>query len=149
MVIGFTSVVGDLLHPGHLAMIEESAGKCDILIVGLICDPTDRRFKNKPVETVFERWYRLMCCKGVFNVVPLQGEQDLELALEMLDYDVRFVGEEYKDKYFTGKDICERRGIPIIYNRRQHSLSSTTLRKRVAYAERTKDAPEKKEEDEE
>ena len=85
MVIGFTSVVGDLLHPGHLAMIEESAGQCDILIVGLICDPTDRRFKNKPVETVFERWYRLMCCKGVFNVVPLQGEQDLELALEMLE----------------------------------------------------------------
>ena len=149
MVIGFTSVVGDLLHPGHLAMIEESAGQCDILIVGLICDPTDRRFKNKPVETVFERWYRLMCCKGVFNVVPLQGEQDLELALEMLDYDVRFVGEEYKDKCFTGKDICERRGIKIVYNRRQHSLSSTTLRQRVAYAERMKDMPKEADDDEE
>lgn len=149
MKIGFTSVCGDLLHPGHLAMIQEAAGQCDILIVGLICDPTDRQYKNKPVESVFERWYRLICCKGVFNVIPLQGEQDLELALEMLDYDVRFVGEEYRDKFFTGKDICERRGIPIVYNRRQHKLSSTSLRERIAFAEKVKDFPKYKKEDEE
>ncbi len=149
MVIGFTSVVGDLLHPGHLAMINESAEQCDILIVGLVCDPTDRRSKNKPVETVFERYYRLMSAKGVHSVVPLQGEQDLRLALELLDYDIRFVGEEYKDQFFTGKDICERRGKQIIYNRRQHNLSSTTLRQRVAYAERMKDGTEEKAEDDE
>lgn len=135
MKVGFTSVVGDLLHPGHIAMIQECADQCDYLIVGLICDPTDRPQKNKPVESVFERWYRLEHCEGVDEVIPMQGEADLELALWMLDYDVRFVGEEYRDKVFTGKEICERRGKPIIYNRRGHNLSSTNLRKRIFNAE--------------
>jgi len=135
MTVGFTSVVGDLLHPGHIAMIQECADQCDYLIVGLICDPTDRPEKNRPVESVFERWYRLEHCEGVDEVIPLQGEKDLALALEVLDYDVRFVGEEYRDKFFTGKDVCERRGKPIVYNRRGHSLSSTNLRKRVFNAE--------------
>ena len=131
MVIGFTSVVGDLLHPGHIAMIQECADQCDYLIVGLICDPTDRPEKNRPVESVFERWFRLAHCEGVDEVIPLQGEADLELALEMLDIDVRFVGEEYRDKCFTGKNTCEKRGIPIRYNRREHYLSSTALRERI------------------
>ena len=135
MTVGFTSVVGDLLHPGHIAMIQECADQCDYLIVGLICDPTDRPEKNRPVESVFERWYRLEHCEGVDEVIPMQGEEDLALALEMLDYDVRFVGEEYRDKVFTGKDVCERRGKPIVYNRRGHNLSSTNLRKRVFDAE--------------
>ena len=135
MVIGFTSVVGDLLHPGHIAMIQECAEQCDYLIVGLICDPTDRPEKNRPVESVFERWVRLAHCDSVDEVIPLQGEADLELALEMLDIDVRFVGEEYRDKYFTGKSTCEKRGIPIVYNRRGHHLSSTALRKRIFNAE--------------
>lgn len=135
MVIGFTSVVGDLLHPGHIAMIQECAEQCDYLIVGLICDPTDRPEKNRPIESVFERWVRLAHCEGVDEVIPLQGEADLELALEMLDIDVRFVGEEYLDKYFTGKSTCEKRSIPIVYNRRGHHLSSTSLRKRIFNAE--------------
>lgn len=135
MRIGFTSVVGDLLHPGHITMIQECAKQCDYLIVGLICDPTDRPEKNSPIESVFERWVRLANCNGVDTVIPMQGEEDLALALEMLDYDVRFVGEEYRDKHFTGKDICEKRGIPIVYNRRGHNLSSTSLRRRVLTAE--------------
>lgn len=137
MRIGFTSVVGDLFHPGHIAMIQECAGQCDYLIVGLICDPTDRPHKNRPVESVFERWYRLVHCKGVDEVIPMQGEADLELALKMLAYDVRFVGEEYRDKAFTGKELCRERGIPIVYNRRGHGLSSTNLRRRVLDAEAT------------
>ena len=131
MVVGFTSVVGDLFHPGHIAMIQECADQCDYLIVGLICDPTDRPEKNSPIESVFERWFRVSHCVGVDKVIPLEGERDLALALEILDYDVRFVGEEYKDKYFTGKDVCERRGKPIVYNRRKHDLSSTSLRDRI------------------
>ena len=138
MRIGFTSVVGDLFHPGHIEMIQECASQCDYLIVGLICDPTDRPQKNRPVESVFERWYRLAHCKGVDEVIPMQGEADIELALKMLEYDVRFVGEEYRDKVFTGKDLCKERGIPIVYNRRGHSLSSTNLRRRVFNAEAEK-----------
>ncbi len=130
MVKGFTSVVGDLLHPGHLAMIRNCRKYCDHLTVGLICDPTDRPNKNKPIESVFERWYRLASCKGVDEVIPLQGEKDLELALQMLDYDIRFVGKEYEDTEFTGKAICKARGIPILYNDRSHGLSSSELRRR-------------------
>lgn len=135
MIIGFTSVVGDLLHPGHLSMIQECRAQCDYLIVGLICDPTDRPYKNRPVESVFERWVRLHDCKGVDLVVPMQGEADLALAMELLQFDVRFVGEEYRDQEFTGKQTCQRRGIPIRYTRRQHGLSSTSLRERVATAD--------------
>ena len=138
MVVGFTSVVGDLLHPGHMAMIEESAKQCDYLIVGLICDPTDRPEKNKPIESTFERGFRLSHCKGVDQVIPMDGEEDLELAMRLLDIDVRFVGEEYKEKNFTGKETCKQRGIRIVFNRRGHSLSSTHLRERVAEAENGK-----------
>lgn len=138
MVRGFTSVVGDFLHPGHLAMIQYCRERCDNLTVGLICDPTDRAYKNKPIESVYERWYRLWSCKGVDLVIPLQGEKDLELAMRTLEIDVRFVGEEYKFTDFTGKETCEKRGIRIVYNPRMHQMSSTVLRKRVMEAEMQK-----------
>lgn len=137
--IGFTSVVGDLFHAGHIRMIEECKKYCDYLIVGLICDPTDRPNKNKPVESVYERYYRISRCKGVDEVVPLENENDLKLYLEMTDrVEVRFVGEDYKDKDFTAKDVCQRKGIRIIFNNRQHGLSSTSLRERVEKAKRRK-----------
>ena len=135
MIIGFTSVVGDLFHAGHIRMIEECRRHCDYLIVGLICDPSDRKFKNKPIESVYERYYRISRCKGVDQVIPLQNEADLKLFLEMsFDISIRFVGEDYKDKDFTGKDVCKRKGIRIYYNDRQHGLSSTSLRERVKEA---------------
>ena len=134
MIIGFTSVVGDLFHAGHIRMIEECKKHCDYLIVGLICDPSDRKEKNKPIESVYERYSR---CKGVDKVVPLENEADLKLFLEMsFDVDIRFVGSDYYDKDFTGKDVCERKGIQIYYNDRQHGLSSTSLRERVKNASR-------------
>lgn len=137
--IGFTSVVGDLFHAGHIRMIEECKKYCDYLIVGLICDPTDRPNKNKPVESVYERYYRISRCKGVDEVVPLENENDLKLYLEMTDrVEVRFVGEDYIDKDFTAKDVCQRKGIRIIFNNRQHGLSSTSLRERVEKAKRRK-----------
>lgn len=138
-IIGFTSVVGDLFHAGHIRMIEECKEHCDYLIVGLICDPTDRKGKNVPVESVYERYYRIKRCKGVDEVVPLQNEKDLKLYLEMCsNVKIRFVGEDYKGKEFTGKDVCERKGIEIYYNDRGHGLSSTDLRKRVEEATRNK-----------
>lgn len=139
MIKGFTSVVGDLFHAGHIRMIEECKEHCDYLIVGLICDPTDRKNKNVPVESVYERYYRVKQCKGVDEVVPLQNENDLKLYLEMSSgIDIRFVGEDYKGKDFTGKDVCERKGIEIFYNDRKHGLSSTSLRERVEKAKRKK-----------
>lgn len=132
MIIGFTSVVGDLMHAGHALMLDECKKNCDFLYVGLITDPTkDRPWKNKPIQSLFERYTQLVCHRAVDEVIPLESEADLELALKSLQIDVRFVGEDYKGKNFTGKEICVERGIKVIYNNRLHGLSSTELRERI------------------
>ncbi|MCM1059449.1 MAG: adenylyltransferase/cytidyltransferase family protein [Eubacterium sp.] len=136
MVIGFTSVVGDLLHAGHALMLDECKQHCDYLYVGIIADPTtDRPEKNKPVQSLFERYAQLVSHRAVDEVIPLGSEADLDLALRSLPIDIRFVGEDYKGKDFTGKTTCVERGIKIFYNNRAHGLSSTELRKRVANGE--------------
>ena len=131
-IIGFTSVVGDFLHAGHSLMLNECKMHCDYLYVGLIDDPTkDRPEKNKPIQSLFERYIQLSSHKAVDEVIPLDGEKDLELALKSLPIDIRFVGADYIGKEFTGKEICERLGIKIFYNRRDHGLSSSELRERI------------------
>lgn len=131
-VIGFTSVVGDLLHAGHAIMLDECKLYCDYLYVGIIDDPTkDRPEKNKPVQSLFERYAQLVSHRAVDEVVPLDGEADLDLAIRSLPIDIRFVGADYIGRDFTGKDTCEKLGIEIVYNRRDHGLSSSELRKRV------------------
>lgn len=134
-VIGFTSVVGDLLHAGHSLMLNECKMYCDYLIVGLMVDPTrDREGKNKPVQSMFERYCQLGSHKAVDEVIPIDDEKDLDLAIKSLPIDVRFVGEDYIGKDFTGKNTCEELGIRIIYNRRDHGLSSSELRTRIENA---------------
>lgn len=131
-VVGFTSVVGDFMHAGHSLMLDECKMYCDYLYVGLISDPTiDRPFKNKPVQSLFERYEQLSSHRAVDEVIPLSGEADLDLAIRSLPIDVRFVGDDYRDKDFTAKGTCENLGIKIIYNRRDHGLSSTELRFRT------------------
>ena len=133
MVVGFTSVVGDMLHAGHALMLDECKQYCDYLYVGLIDDPTKDRplTKNKPVQSLFERYIQLASNRSVDEVIPLDGEADLELALKSLPIDVRFVGEDYIGKGFTGKSLCNDLGIKIIYNRRKHNLSSSYIRKKI------------------
>lgn len=136
MIIGFTSVVGDLLHAGHVLMLDECKRHCDYLYVGIIADPTtDRPEKNKPIQSLFERYVQLVAHRAVDEVVPLGGEADLELALRSLPINIRFVGDDYRDKAFTGKKTCQELGIEIFYNSRAHGLSSTELRRRVADGE--------------
>lgn len=131
-IIGFTSVVGDFLHAGHCMMLEECKKYCDFLYVGLIADPTiDRKEKNQPIESLLERYVQLKNNKYVDEIIPLGGEADLSLALQLFPIDIRFVGEDYKGKNFTGKDICEKLNIPIIYNTRKHNLSSSNIRQRM------------------
>lgn len=133
LVIGFTSVVGDMLHAGHSIMLDECKMYCDYLYVGLIDDPTkDRPQKNKPIQSLFERYQQLSSHRAVDEVIPLSGEDDLDLAIRALPIDVRFVGEDYVGKDFTGKSTCDELGIKIIYNRRKHNLSSTELRIRAS-----------------
>ena len=131
--IGITFSTFDLLHAGHIAMLSEAKNHCDYLICGLQTDPTIDRpdTKNKPVQSIVERQIQLAACRYVDEVVVYSTEQDLVDLLLILPVDVRILGVEYADKEFTGKSECELRGIDIVFNGRDHSFSSSSLRKRV------------------
>lgn len=132
MKIGITFSAFDLLHAGHVKMLEEAKQNCDYLIVGLQTDPTlDRPTKNKPTQTVVERYIQLKACKFVDEIVPYATEQDLEDILKSFTIDVRIVGDEYKDRDFTGRTYCEEKGIRLHFNTRDHRFSSTNLRHEV------------------
>ena len=135
--IGITFSTFDLLHAGHIAMLSEAKNHCDYLICGLQTDPTIDRpdSKNPPVQTIVERQIQLAATRYVDEIVIYQTEEDLRDLLLVLPIDVRIIGVEYQDKEFSGKDICEKRGIKVIYNGRDHSFSSSSLRKRVASAQ--------------
>lgn len=132
MKIGFTCSAFDLLHAGHIQMLRDARANCDYLIVGLQIDPSvDRQNKNSPVQTIVERYTQLKAVKYVDEIIPYTTERDLEDILEMYDIDVRILGEEYRDKTFTGRAICASRGIDLYYNKRDHRFSSSDLRNRV------------------
>lgn len=132
MKIGITCSSFDLFHAGHVKMLEEAKQHCDYLIVALQTDPTiDRPEKNKPIQSVVERWVQLDACKWVDQIVPYTTEQDLEDIFMSFKLDCRIIGDEYEGKYFTAKDICQKREIKIIYNSRDHNWSSTELRNRI------------------
>ena len=132
MKVGITFSAFDLLHAGHVKMLEEAKRQCEYLICGLQMDPTvDRPEKNKPVQTVVERYIQLKACKYVDEIVPYTTEQDLEDILRAFKIDLRIVGEEYKVKTFTGRTFCEENGIELYFNKRNHRFSSSSLRKEV------------------
>jgi glycerol-3-phosphate cytidylyltransferase len=135
--IGITFSTFDLLHAGHIAMLSEAKNHCDYLICGLQTDPTIDRpdTKNHPIQSVVERQIQLSACRYVDEVVIYQTEQDLIDLLLILPLDVRILGVEYEDKDFTGRRECFDRDIEIIFNGRDHSFSSSSLRKRVAEAQ--------------
>ena len=131
-VVGFTCSSFDLLHAGHVAMLRDAKAHCDYLICGLQVDPSiDRDNKNSPVQTVVERYCQLTAVGYVDEIIPYVTEQDLEDILAMYQIDLRILGDEYRDKDFTGKDICRKRGIQLYFNERSHRFSSSDLRQRV------------------
>jgi glycerol-3-phosphate cytidylyltransferase len=130
----------DLLHAGHIKMLEEAKSHCDYLIVGLQTDPTlDRPEKNKPTQTVVERYIQLKGCKFVDEIVPYATEQDLEDILKSFQIDIRFIGDEYKERDFTGRSYCEEKGIELYFNSRDHRFSSSGLRREVFQIELLKE----------
>lgn len=138
--IGITFSTFDLLHAGHIAMLAEAKNHCDYLIAGLQTDPTIDRpdTKNAPVQSIVERQIQLAGCRYVDEVVVYQTEKDLEDILLTLPIDVRILGVEYQDRDFTGRQICIDRDIALLYNTRDHSFSSSNLRKRVFEAQANK-----------
>jgi len=145
--VGFTCSTFDLLHAGHILMLAECKQICDYLIVGVQSDPTIDRpgVKNKPVQSIVERYVQLSAVKFVDEIIVYNTEKDLEDMLMFLPISVRIIGEEYKDKDFTGKQICEDRGIKIWYNSRSHRFSSSELRQRTYQSEMNKQVSKKDE----
>ena len=123
----------------HIIMLEECKKYCDYLICALQVDPTiDRPNKNKPIQSIVERYIQLDAVQHVNKIIPYSTEEELITILSSLDLDVRIIGEEYKDTDFTGKDVCIKRGIKIVYNKRDHDFSTTSLRERIYEQESTK-----------
>ena len=131
--IGITCSTFDLLHAGHVVMLEEAKRHCDYLIAALQVDPTqDRDTKNKPIQSVVERQIQLAAVRFVDEIVVYNTEKELDDIFLTLPIDVRIIGEEYKDKDFTGRKICASRGIELYYNKRDHRFSTSDLRTRVS-----------------
>ena len=129
-IIGFTCGAFDLLHAGHIVMLKEAKDNCDYLIVGLQTDPSiDRSDKNKPVQSIYERFIQLNAIQYVDEVIPYDTERSLKDLLESTPIDIRFLGEDYKDNTFTGDDLS----VKIYYTNRKHSFSTSRLRKRINY----------------
>ena len=120
-------------------MLEDAKEQCDYLICGLQTDPTlDRPEKNRPVQSVVERYIQLKGCTYVDEIVPYATEQDLEDILRSFKIDVRVIGAEYASKQFTGRKYCEQKGVALFYNKREHRFSSSSLRKEVQEKENVK-----------
>ena len=125
---GITASTFDLLHAGHILMLKEAKSVCDYLIVALQVDPTiDRPEKNKPIQSYYERWVQLSAVKYVDEVIPYATEEELRTILQNYEIDIRILGDEYYDRYFTGNDLQ----MEYHYNKRTHGYSSTELRNRI------------------
>lgn len=126
--IGFTASCFDLLHSGHITMLQEAKSVCEYLIVGLQIDPSiDRPEKNKPIQTLMERQIQLNAVKYIDEVICYSTEYELLHLLSALPIDVRIIGEEYSGKKFTGYDFP----INVYFNKRHHNWSTTRLRKLI------------------
>ena len=138
--VGFTCSTFDLLHAGHILMLAECKQICDYLIVGIQTDPTIDRpeVKNKPVQSIVERYVQLSAVKFVDEIIVYDTEKDLEDLLMFLPITMRICGEEYKERHLTGRDICDSRGIRTHYNSRTHRFSSSELRQRTYQSELSK-----------
>ena len=140
MKIGFNCSTLDLFHAGHVTMLKTEKQHCDYLIVALQSDPTIDRpdTKNKPVQSLYERYVQVSGCKYVDEVLVYETEEDLENLLKTQTIHIRFLGDEYKTKAFTGKQYCLDKGIELYYHERQHPYSSSGLRKRIYEAEKAR-----------
>ncbi len=138
--IGMTFSTFDVLHAGHVAMLAECKAHCDFLVVGLLSDPTLDRptSKNKPVQSLFERWVQAQAISYIDLLFPFESEQDLTDSILLIRPDIRFAGEEYENVEYTAKDITQEMGIEMYFNKRAHSFSTTELRQRIVNASQQK-----------
>ena len=127
MKIGFYPMAADILHAGHMIALEEAKNNCDYLIVGLNCKPDGKN----PIQSIYERFMQLRAVKFIDEIIPYEGKADLELLASSLDYQVRFVGEDYLNKEWDGKQIEKSLSKEVHYLRRKHNMSSSDLKSRL------------------
>lgn len=141
--IGYTCSAFDMLHSGHYLMLEDCKAHCDILVVGLQKDPTldeDYRIKtggqnkNAPIQFYDERLIQIKGCRYIDYIINYSSESELYEILKELNPDVRFIGEDWRGKEYTGHDL----DIRIHFNPRNHNYSTSSLRERVYHAEEAK-----------
>jgi glycerol-3-phosphate cytidylyltransferase len=142
MKIGFNCSSFDLLHAGHVTMLRMEKDLCDYLKVALQVDPTIDRpgIKNKPIQSIYERYVQLQGCKYVDEILVYSTEFDLLQLIMTQKIDVRFLSEEYLNRDFTAKDYCVKNGIELHYHKRNHIYSSSELRERTAKLEQMKNS---------
>lgn len=129
MITGFFPMVADILHAGHIINLEEAKRHCDYLIVGLNCDPANKN----PIQSIFERYMQLRAVKWVDEIIPYQGTKDLELLALSLNYQIRFLGEDYLNKDWDGKEQEAQLNKKPYFLPRKSNLSSTELKERIKH----------------
>lgn len=127
MEIGLFPMAADILHAGHVLALEEARRNCDYLIVALNCKPDGK----SPVQSIYERYVQLSAVKYIDKIIVYEGAKDLELVCSSLDYDIRFLGSDYKNKSWDGKEVEERLQKKVYFLNRNHNLSSTELKERI------------------
>lgn len=133
-VIGIIASAFDLLHPGHLLALQTAKIDCNYLIAALHVDPSiERPEKNKPIQSLLERWIQLDACKYVDEIIPYGTEEELVTILQVYNIQNRYLGAEYKTKInkITGYDVCVSKAIEIRFIPRRHKFSTTELRQRI------------------
>ncbi len=119
----------DIIHPGYIKMFKETKEHCDCLIVLLHTDPSlERPNKHKPVLSAIDRKEMLLSLRYIDDVIRYTYEEQLYDLLKMGEFDIRFLGDDYKNKPFTGDDLK----IPVHYFDRSHGWSTTKFRRLIA-----------------
>jgi glycerol-3-phosphate cytidylyltransferase len=133
--IGFCCSAFDILHAGHVLMLNDARKQADVLVVGLHTNPNlDRDSKNKPIQEYEEREIQIKGCRYVDEVIKYATEDDLLNILIYLNPDMRVLGTDWYCKEYTGHQLT----IPIHWHQRNHNWSTTYLRERIYQAEKNK-----------
>jgi glycerol-3-phosphate cytidylyltransferase len=125
---GFIAGSFDVIHPGYIHMFEEAKNNCDYLIIGLQTDPTiERSEKIKPILDYWDRFKILTSIKYIDQIYSYTLENDLFNLLKTIKPDIRFLGDDYKNKPITGYEL----NIPVHYIDRSHGWSTTKFKKLI------------------
>jgi len=129
MIKGVIAGNFDVLHPGYIEMFKEMKKNCTVLIVLLHSDPSiERPHKLKPILSVHERKEMLLSIKYIDDVLSYTYEAQLYDLLKLGEFDIRFLGDDYINKPFTGDNLK----IPIHYLSRDHGWSTTKFKKLIS-----------------